>query len=195
MAGRAKNKRPIEEIRAERHAAEAEAAAQPRPIADDWKARAARHWTPQEKAELMKEIIERMIAGQSIASMGKLPHMPVASGIVEWFMADHESRERYVRAREIAAEVFAQEIIEISDDKTEDPNSRRVRIEARKWVASKLLPRIYGDRIEVLTPPTSAIPNARVVDLVNASDQGAESMLMLEQVKPLTRASDDDGAV
>jgi hypothetical protein len=40
------------------------------------------------------------------------------------------------------------EIISIADDPTDDYNSRRVRVDARKWSASKLMPKKYGDRIE-----------------------------------------------
>jgi hypothetical protein len=55
----------------------------------------------------------------------------------------------YARAKEDSADVNADEIREISDNLDEDPNSRRVRIDARKWIAAKLKPRKYGDKIEI----------------------------------------------
>lgn len=44
---------------------------------------------------------------------------------------------------------MAESIIDIADDLTEDPNSRRIRVDARKWVLSKLQPDKYGDRVAV----------------------------------------------
>jgi hypothetical protein len=37
----------------------------------------------------------------------------------------------------------------IADDETLDPNSRRIRVDTRKWIASKLKPKKYGDKIEL----------------------------------------------
>jgi hypothetical protein len=54
----------------------------------------------------------------------------------------------YSRARERKADTFADDIVEIADN-DEDPQRARNRIDARKWVASKLQPRTYGDRIDM----------------------------------------------
>jgi hypothetical protein len=51
------------------------------------------------------------------------------------------------RAREAQAEHYADEIIEIVDTDP-DPVRARIRMDARKWVSSKLAPRKYGDKIE-----------------------------------------------
>jgi hypothetical protein len=47
------------------------------------------------------------------------------------------------------AEVIADEVITIADDEDRCPIQARNAIEARKWYASKINPRKYGDRIEV----------------------------------------------
>lgn len=44
---------------------------------------------------------------------------------------------------------MAEEILAISDDPNEDPQSRRVRVDARKWLMSKWAPKKYGDKLEV----------------------------------------------
>ena len=54
---------------------------------------------------------------------------------------------RYARAREIQADVLAEDTVEIADTE-EDPQKARVRIDARKWFASKVAPKKYGDRIQ-----------------------------------------------
>lgn len=80
-----------------------------------------------------------------------------------------ECQERYVRAKERQAELMADDILEISDDGTNDWMDRRndkgevigemvnaevvqrsrLRVESRKWVAAKLLPKKYGEKQEI----------------------------------------------
>ncbi len=60
-----------------------------------------------------------------------------------------ELAAQYARARERQADFGADEIREIADNQSLDPNSRRVMVDARKWIASKLMPRVYGDRLDV----------------------------------------------
>ncbi len=54
---------------------------------------------------------------------------------------------RYARAREEQADFYADEIITIADTEP-DAAIARVRIDARKWTASKLRPKVYGDRVQ-----------------------------------------------
>ena len=79
-------------------------------------------------------------------------------------MANHdEFSEQYARAREAQAEIRADEIVDIADDDSNDftadkdgkpvANSEhiqrsRLRVDARKWIAAKLLPKRYGDKIQ-----------------------------------------------
>ena len=56
-------------------------------------------------------------------------------------------RQQYARAKEKAADKLADEIVEIADNATpQDAHVARLRVDARKWVAAKLLPKKYGDR-------------------------------------------------
>ena len=52
------------------------------------------------------------------------------------------------RAREDLAEYQAGEIVKIADNQELDPQSRRVMVDARKWIASKLKSRVYGDKVD-----------------------------------------------
>lgn len=74
--------------------------------------------------------------------------MPDTSTVFRWLAKHEDFREQYARAREEQAETHADEIIDIADDFADDPNSRRVRIDARKWIASKLKPKKYGDKTD-----------------------------------------------
>ncbi len=85
--------------------------------------------------------------------------------MIGWlFDGEHEDfMDQYARAREAQAEVRADEIVDIADDEsgdfTTDEDGKRVvnhehiqrsrlRVDARKWVASKLLPKRYGDKLQ-----------------------------------------------
>jgi hypothetical protein len=54
--------------------------------------------------------------------------------------------KEYARARQIQADYFADQTVEIADSET-DNNRARNRMDARRWHASKIAPRKYGDRV------------------------------------------------
>lgn len=58
---------------------------------------------------------------------------------------DAEVRKRYTHAQELKIEAMVDECMDIADEAT-DPGIARVRIDTRKWLASKILPKKYGDR-------------------------------------------------
>ena len=67
-------------------------------------------------------------------------------------MGDGEFSEKYARARQDGADALADKIRELAERVETgklDPNAGRVAIDALKWIASKLKPRAYGDRLEL----------------------------------------------
>lgn len=54
----------------------------------------------------------------------------------------------YGHAKRLSAEMYADEIVEIADTEL-DPQVAANRIKARQWVASKLLPKIYGEKLQL----------------------------------------------
>ena len=54
---------------------------------------------------------------------------------------------QYAQARVDRADYRSDEIVELADDQSIEPNSRKIMVDARKWEASKLNPRIYGDKL------------------------------------------------
>lgn len=98
------------------------------------------------------------------------PNFPSKSTVLRWFDEDHELADLYARGKALQADHIFDQILEIADDSSEDEifvgeddesgasgkrvmNSEfvqrsKLRIDARKWVVSKLLPKKYGDRIE-----------------------------------------------
>lgn len=98
----------------------------------------------------------------------KNPDFPSYTVIHEWRLDYPEFADQYANARRNQAELLAQEILEISDDSSQDMietengikfNSEfaaraRLRVDSRKWIACKLLPKIYGDKIQSETTVT-----------------------------------------
>lgn len=71
------------------------------------------------------------------------------SMVMRWLADNEKFREQYARSRSNGHDRIALEALKIADDTTEDPQSRRVRVDTRKWFLSKLAPKKYGDKIEV----------------------------------------------
>lgn len=98
--------------------------------------------------ELAAYICERIASGESLNKICLPDDMPNKASVYLWLTKHQAFSDMYTRAREDQADTLADEIADIADDLTDDPNSRRVRVDARKWVAAKLKPRKYGDRTD-----------------------------------------------
>jgi hypothetical protein len=111
--------------------------------------------------EITAEILTRLTEGESLRSIVKDAHMPPQATVYEWLAAKPDFAEQYAYARDQQAETLADEIIALADEKpkevTDDKGHGRIdngwvtwqknRVDARKWVASKLKPKKYGDRV------------------------------------------------
>ena len=73
--------------------------------------------------------------------------MPSEKTVYKWLTAHVEFATMYTRAREMRANMVADDTIEIADTEP-DPQKARVRIDARKWWAGKTSPKKYGDKIQ-----------------------------------------------
>lgn len=118
-------------------------------------------------------VCERLADGESLKSICSDEGMPSRSTVFRWLGVHKEFRDMYARAREEQAELLADEIVGISDEevtmvradkhgvKDDDGNGNaevvfdatavarnRLRVDARKWVAAKLKPKKYGDKLQ-----------------------------------------------
>ena len=97
--------------------------------------------------ELAQEICERLAAGESLRKICAPDEMPAASTVCLWTLENRDGfAERYTRARQLQAELLADELFEIADDSTADYNHTRIRVDTRKWYLSKVLSKVYGDK-------------------------------------------------
>lgn len=112
------------------------------------------------------------IITQGIEDHGGFPDY---STIMRWIEKDEVLCKRYARAKEAQADFMADEMLDICDDARNDYMERigkdgeetgfkvpdkeliqrsKLRIDTRKWLASKLKPKKYGDKIQTeLTGP------------------------------------------
>ena len=84
------------------------------------------------------------------------------SGFRHWIEDDADLAAKYTRAKESGLEKMAEDILEISDETSRDHytdsdgneklNSEaiqrsKLRVDSRRWLLSKLMPKKYGDKI------------------------------------------------
>lgn len=98
--------------------------------------------------ETRDKILERIANGESLRGICRTEGMPPAPTVCRWLAEDESFRERYARAREAQADALFDDILDIADTPDEDPRRLKLRIDARIWAASKLKPKVYGDKIE-----------------------------------------------
>lgn len=122
--------------------------------------------------ELAEEICRRLSDGESLRRICRSDGMPTWQTVLNWVRARKDFAVKYREARELQCEVWADEIVDISDDGTNDYvetkhgpkfnresfERSRLRVDSRKWLLSKRLRGVYGDKTEhALTTPNGAI--------------------------------------
>lgn len=109
--------------------------------------------------------------GESLVKICDDPKFPSRTTITRW-MSDPSMRQfhdMYRLARQVQAELLIDEIFDIADDSEDDwietynkkgqfagfkPDTEaiqraRLRIDTRKWFAGKMVPKIYGDHLDI----------------------------------------------
>jgi hypothetical protein len=115
--------------------------------------------------EIAETILERLADGEGLNAICRSEGMPSRGAVRKWIDTDHEGfGARYMRAHAQGIALLADDLIEISDDSSQDvvelPDGRkatdhevvaraRLRVDSRKWLLSKLIPKVYGDKVDV----------------------------------------------
>jgi len=116
--------------------------------------------------ELADNICAQLSDGASLRTTCLSDDMPDKSTVFRWLRTHEEFRDQYARAKEESADALTDEMLDIADDGSNDWMKRhgkedeeywvangehiqrsRVRIDVRKWIASKLKPKKYGDKL------------------------------------------------
>jgi len=114
-------------------------------------------WPPEHP--VWSEIIDRVSAGKSVSTVLSEKGMPNWTVFQAMLAHDASLNAAYEKAVQNRADKLADEILELSDEQMPAGlegamasawvQQKRMQVDARKWIASKLKPRTYGDRIDM----------------------------------------------
>ena len=120
-------------------------------------------------------ICERLMLGESLRKITRDEDMPSTTSVMRWLQSDEEWGVafcgQYARARREQAELNAERLIEVAEDAEETSagvQKARLLSDNIKWSAAKLLPKVYGDRLDVTVDASSLPPPQVIVQIVNA---------------------------
>ena len=128
----------------------------------------AKRVVPDRQA-IMKDLCDMIaVSNKSMASCLKELQAKYPEGgldrtrIYDWMKEDEDLANKYVRAKKDQADFLVEEMLEIADQAECDIvggvvqhnviNRARLQVDTRKWLASKLKPKTYGDKFEIDTP-------------------------------------------
>ncbi len=109
-------------------------------------------------------VLEELAEGKTLSDICAQADYPSYQTVMRWVYDDVDGfYERYTKAREIGIHAIIDETIKISDDSSGDAKLNaqgdtvmdgefvarsRLRVDTRKWLASKIVPKIYGDKVQ-----------------------------------------------
>ena len=139
--------------------------------------------------ELADAICAQLSDGVSLRTVCLAEDMPSKSTVFNWLRTNEDFRGQYEKAKAESADALAEEMLDIADDGTNDwmekqnrdgsthevVNSEhiqrsRLRVDTRKWIASKLKPKKYGDKISQQISGPDDGPVKITVELVGKGD-------------------------
>lgn len=128
--------------------------------------------------EIAEEICERVANGKGglRSILDSDPSLPNVNVVIRWLNSNAEFADAYARAKQLQADFLGEDILDIIDDPSLQPHDKRIRFEGRKWLMSKLKPRVYGDSIDV-TSKGEALA-APVINQVTI-DQRVQTLMLL----------------
>ena len=98
------------------------------------------------KENTVAELCAKLAEGKSLRTVCANKSMPDKSTVFRWLAKYPEFQDQYARAKEEAADALSEEMLDIADDESEDVQRSRLKVDTRKWLASKLKPKRYGER-------------------------------------------------
>jgi hypothetical protein len=107
----------------------------------------------------MADLICRRVLehGTLLEACEKHPELPGSTTVYAWLSAHPEFQVKYARTRDYVMEMWADEIFQTANDESLEPNDRRVKIDTKKWLMSKVAYRRYGDKLVHSGDPESPL--------------------------------------
>lgn len=146
------------------------------------------HFTPEKG----NAICDRISLGESLRSICRDKDQPAKIVVLRWLRDIPTFRTQYEIARDDQADTYFDEIIDIADDAKNDWIERkhfagddespqvngeaiaraRLRIDTRKWMAGKLRPKKYGEKLEVDQKTTLDVTDPLMAVLTDVAKRG-----------------------
>lgn len=145
----------------------------------------------QEIADL---ICEALAEGHSLREICKSDNMPNKGTVFRWLAQNKLFSDQYARAREEQADCLFDDILSIADDGRndtyEDDEGRirtdhdviarsRLRVDARKWMAGKLRPKVYGEKVALVGDPSQPIHTETTLNVAGLSTETLAEIMAL----------------
>lgn len=113
------------------------------------------NFTPEQKEIAFATIIERLYKGEALEPiLASDPNLPTAYTFFKWII-DPDYAKVYAYAREVKAHKIFDECLVIADnlegneDTIHQVQRDRLRLDARKFYLAKVLPKVYGEKVDI----------------------------------------------
>lgn len=127
-------------------------------------------YSKEEIKKAKEEILINILNGKSLKSiLDNKKHLPSRPIVYEWLNSENKNFDKeflnnYVRATQDRADYLVEEILAIADDQEGDVyedeygneitnhnviQRARLRVDSRKWIAGKMKPKKYGDKLDM----------------------------------------------
>lgn len=137
------------------------------------------------------DICDKLVEGMSLRKITLDAEMPSASTVFKWLRENETFAQQYAHARDAQADTLADEILDIADDGSNDwmgdkeeeggavyngdaVARSRLRVDARKWISSKLKPKVYGDKTLLGSDPDNPLPTGFIIEFENGDSATTE---------------------
>ena len=146
------------------------------------------------KNVMVDSLLVQIEAGKSMREVCRMDGMPDHTTVIRWMRDDASLATRYARARMAQADVLfdrMEAVEEAVSAGTMDSHAARVVLDSMRWRASKLAPKVYGDRLDVSVSDSRisitgalAAAQSRLVDVIDVTPRISA---------PDTSDADDEG--
>jgi hypothetical protein len=145
-------------------------------------------YTPEEIKEAFDSAIKSIEQGESLRNALSGSDTPSRTTFFKWIDDDEEKLNQYTRACEARADLIFEDILEIADENNADVyvddlgvakidgnsvNRSRLKVDARKWMLSKMQPKKYGEKLD-LTSKGDKIETTQIIGMVIKDEQQAD---------------------
>jgi len=145
--------------------------------------------------KLFDTICERIADGESLRSICSDDDMPSKAAVFKWLAKDSSLVDQYAHARDTQADTLFDDCLSIADQYdsmtekleggTDHIQRAKLRIDTRKWMAGKLRPKKYGDKI--------AVGGDKDMDPIQTEETGAGAAKILAALDTIAERSGTSG--